>query len=315
MRARIIILLLDAMRFDHLTNDITPNLMRIAKDGIFYDNCIAGGTATLESMPVLLCGVREYDPEISVMRRLGKLGFLSVLIHSNPLVGRNFSSGWNNVVDLKKGNWGQRRLGLRRFIRKWFPPFVLSFIRVFYRWLQREEGYLPYLRADETLSAASNILEMFEAKQLFLWVHMMDPHLPYYPKDISKFEITTHQYVANLNDKLVDAVHGRYQPSVKEIETYKLLYRMEVSEMDTAIGQFYDSLDMSDTLLIITADHGDEFGEYGQFSHSSNKFVDVLQHVPLIVVGAEKGTVTEEFSHYNFTKLVMDWALRARTSI
>jgi arylsulfatase A-like enzyme len=304
---RILVLLLDSMRFDHITEEISPNLLRIANDGIFYENCHSGGTATIDSMPVLLSGMREYDPEISIMTQLRNLGFWTVLVHSNPLVGKNFSTGWDNVIDLKERDWGQRRVGLRRILRKWVPHFALGLIRKLYRWLQREEGYIPYSRADEMLSAASNILQIFDTKKLFLWVHIMDPHIPYYPRDLPVLKnINNHQEIAILNDKLVDAVHGRYEPSDEEVETYRLLYRMEVSEMDEAIGHFYDSIDLSDTIFIITADHGDEFGEEGQFSHHSNKFIPVLTHVPLIVVGAGKGRVSKPFSHYHFIKLIMD---------
>lgn len=304
---RVIVLLLDSLRYDYVTSDITPNILRIAKEGLFYENCSSGGTATIDSMPVLLSGMREYDPQLSIMNHLKKIGYWTVLIHSNPLVGKNFSAGWDNVIDLKERDWGQRRVGLRRILRKWIPHFVLGLFRSFYRWLQREEGYIPYSRANEMLSAATNILNVFEKKSLFLWVHMMDPHIPYYPKDTSQLEeFQSHKELANLNDDLVDAVHGRYKPSKKEIETYQRLYRMEISEMDEEIGKFYDSLDLSNSLFIITADHGDEFGESGQFSHHSNKFIEVLQHVPLIIVGTGKGNIDEPFSHYNFIKLIMD---------
>jgi len=304
----IIVLLLDAMRFDHITQEITPNLLRIAEKGIYYDKCMSGGTSTLDSMPVLLCGLKKYDPSLSLMARLRRKGYWSMLIHSNPILGKNFSEGWDSVTDLKERDWGQRRVGLRRVIRKWIPHFALRLIRGLYRWLQREEGYLPYARAGETLTAAKNILESLEDTQLFLWVHLMDPHIPYYPQNCSHPDCPkTHDEIADINDKLVDAVHGRYNPTLKEVETYKLLYRLEVSEMDKAIGSFYDSIDWSNSLLIITSDHGDEFGEAGQFSHHSEKFIPCLQHVPLIILGLGKERIKNEFSHFDLNRPIFDW--------
>jgi glucan phosphoethanolaminetransferase (alkaline phosphatase superfamily) len=52
--------------------------------------------------------------------------------------------------------------------------------------------------------------------------------------------------------------------------------------MDSAIGQFYINL-RKNTVLIITSDHGEEFGEYGEYSHRPNKFIAPLQEVPLIM--------------------------------
>lgn len=311
---KIIVLCLDSLRYDYVTPETTPNLLRIAEEGIFYENCLSGGTATLESMPVILCGLREYDPALSIMARLRRRGYFSVLVHSNPLVGRNFSKGWDDVIDIKERDWGQRRVRLRRLLRKWVPHSFLTLIRGFYRWLQREEGYLPYLRADEMLSATTRIIEVFNDKPLFVWVHLMDPHIPYYPQDRSHQGCPkTHEELADLNDKLVDAVHERYKPTTEEVEIYKLLYSLEISEMDKAIGRFYNSQDHYDMLLIITSDHGDEFGEEGQFSHHSNKFISVLQHVPLIVVGVGKGRVKTHFSHFNFSTLIME-AVSSKTT-
>lgn len=68
------------------------------------------------------------------------------------------------------------------------------------------------------------------------------------------------------------------------------LYLENIQEMDEEIGNFYDQLDLSETILVITADHGEAFGEAGFYGHPQNMLNPALNRVPLIIVGdREKG--------------------------
>ena len=297
-------LLTDSLRFDHVTSRVTPNLIHIAEEGVWFKRCLAGNTATIKSMPILLCSSEFYNPERSIMATLRRYGYHSVLIHSNPLIGREFSKGWDLTIDIHSAK-GHRKQKLRRLMRKYVPHWAFNLIRGFYRSLEEEGGYLPYVKAERKLSRVLKMLPEFP-EPYFLWIHLMDPHMPYYPR---RTELT-HLELVRINDRLMDAVHGRYTPTEEEIELLKSLYRQEVSEMDEAIGEFYRSLDWSDKLLVITSDHGEEFGEYGQFSHHEDKFIEELQHVPLILFdGVERRVVQEEFSHWDLAPLIISKAL------
>jgi len=69
-----------------------------------------------------------------------------------------------------------------------------------------------------------------------------------------------------------------------------------VHEMDEEIGRFLEGLP-EDDLVIITSDHGEEFGEEGQFSHQSDKMIPILTHVPLIMLGGgvAEGRVVDDY--------------------
>jgi arylsulfatase A-like enzyme len=154
-----------------------------------------------------------------------------------------------------------------------------------------EERYLPYSRADEALE--HSLKWMGEHDGYFLWTHLMEPHIPYYPRETS-LDMSRNEMRA-LNDKLIEAVHGNYTPTEEEVELARTLYREEVAEMDREIGAFFDRFSPDD-LLIITSDHGEEFGEHGQFSHHTNKFIPILVDVPLIFYGggAKNGVILED---------------------
>lgn len=293
----VVVLLLDALRYDYVDKETTPNLIRIAQDGLFYSNCQAGNTATLKSMPILLCGEPKYLSGVSIMQKLKPHGYNSVLLHTNALVEREFKNGWDHTIDLHSFK-GYSKRKIRRLMRKYVPTSLFQIIRGIHRNMASE--YLPYARAEIMLGRAFELLQNLP-NPYFLWIHLMDPHLPYYPQKTSLAK----DYVIKLNDKLLDAVHERVSLSKDEITELKNLYQCEIKEMDTAIGKFYDSINWTDKTLVITSDHGEEFGEQGQYSHHEDKYIPELQHVPLIIVGDGKGTIDEEFNHRDLYEYIV----------
>lgn len=58
-------------------------------------------------------------------------------------------------------------------------------------------------------------------------------------------------------------------------------YQVAVGEVDRAIGDLVD-LAGREAMVVLTADHGEEFGEHGGYHHASTLYEEVV-HVPLIV--------------------------------
>jgi arylsulfatase A-like enzyme len=82
---------------------------------------------------------------------------------------------------------------------------------------------------------------------------------------------------------------GRSKLSHKDLTILKKLYQLNIREMDESVGRFYDTIDLNNTILILLSDHGDAFNEHGVVGHEPNCFLPELQHVPLIIVGNERG--------------------------
>jgi choline-sulfatase len=97
-------------------------------------------------------------------------------------------------------------------------------------------------------------LEKHRATRFFLWVHLFEPHAPYgSPGDRSPADVR---------------------------------YDGEVAEADRQIGRVIAALgpDTSSTLIVLTADHGEAFGEHDEIGHSIFVY-DTTLRVPLIVAG------------------------------
>ena len=302
IRMNVILLILDALRYDHVTKNITPNLIKIAEEGAFFTHALSCNSATKASMPCILSSHKDYDPEKNIAAIARKHGYLTALIHSNPIV-RPFSLGFEETLDIKSSKLHPRR-GIWKKMRRTLPTSVVSGMKKVRAAFVDEEKFLPYARADETIDFALNWME--DNGGYFLWIHLMDPHIPYYPKE-TKLDVTRKDMI-ELHDKIIETARGNYQPTDEEIEMAKTLYREDIQEMDIDLGRFHDGFDDED-LLIITSDHGEEFYEYGQMSHPGNKIIPELIHVPLIFYGGgvKRNIIVEEYtSHLNIAPTILE---------
>ncbi len=128
-----------------------------------------------------------------------------------------------------------------------------------------------YREAAEVTDEAQEWLRRHGRSRWFLMVHYMDPHDPYF----------AHPY-----DGTAVARVETPRPSPEETTRMKELYAGEVRHMDEHVGRLLQWMDdeglMENTAVVITADHGEEFGEHGGWWHG-NRLYDEQIHVPLVV--------------------------------
>lgn len=153
-------------------------------------------------------------------------------------------------------------------------------------------------------------------KPLFVYVHTVDPHAPYTPKGEDR------RYVTN---PLAFLRRFAYHPIVfmrepdahgpREVATMRGLYDGDVRRNDRSFGALVELLRQlglyDDSLVVLTSDHGEEFGEHGGFGHGRTLFEEAL-HVPLIFKkpqGAGAGSrVATLVSGVDVTPTLLDWA-------
>jgi arylsulfatase A-like enzyme len=134
------------------------------------------------------------------------------------------------------------------------------------------------------------------AARLFLFLHYNDPHLPYAaPQEYrDRFPATAGAAAAPPPTGAGTASPPAGRPCVSP-RPYRVsphhvasraLYDAEVSYLDTHFGRFLDRLEAlglrDASLLIVTSDHGEEFGEHGGATHKLTLYDEVLR-VPLIL--------------------------------
>ncbi len=137
---------------------------------------------------------------------------------------------------------------------------------------------------DEVADAAIVQLESLakQDKRFFMWTHWVDPHAEYVAHE-------EHDY-------------GR-EPRER--------YDGEVSFVDAQVGRVLEALKRlslaEDTVVLVTSDHGEAFGEHGLIRHGFEVW-DELVRVPLIlhVPGAEAKVVHERRSLIDVTATILD---------
>jgi len=143
--------------------------------------------------------------------------------------------------------------------------------------------------------------EIKNSDKFFLWVHYMDPHLPYRPRNPWVEQYTSKSLTAKLNlFKKSYKELMRFAPKLKKdpqaLTNLIALYDSEINFVDFYIGELIQKLSLDkDTLIIVTSDHGEEFLEHKYLTHGNNLYKETI-HIPLIVKlpnSAKKETVTK----------------------
>lgn len=129
----------------------------------------------------------------------------------------------------------------------------------------------------------------------------MDVHAPYFPP----YETGIKDIL--LNRKYLKAVKDdSYKINEKDLRKLINNYDQEIAYFDSTIPELIENLPRN-TIIILTADHGDEFQEAGNLGHR-DKEIPGLRHVPLIIkkpLGSNR-IVDERFEFKNFDKLICE---------
>jgi len=186
----------------------------------------------------------------------------------------------NNINVAASFNFGQG-FDTFEFMRPTYPfRSEASFRLTLFQMLRLvRERYLPgakrverfYHDAEAVTDATIDWLSVHGQSRWFLMTHYMDPHDPYFP----------HPY-----DGTGYARVEHPRPGLGEASHLAELYAGEVTYWDQEFGRLLDWMDerdlTRDTVVILTSDHGEEFGEHGGFWHG-NRLYDEAIRVPLIV--------------------------------
>jgi arylsulfatase A-like enzyme len=135
----------------------------------------------------------------------------------------------------------------------------------------------------------------------FLFVHYWDVHYDYAPPSPydTMFDPDYEGAITSLNFYWNDEIHRGMAP--RDLRHIVALYDGEIAYTDSYLGLLFDELRArgvwDDTLVVLTADHGDEFFEHGEKGHEKNLLGTTLD-VPLIVKmpgGDRAGMRVDEF--------------------
>lgn len=289
-RPNILWIVLDALRWDHLGcygyhRETSPNIDRLAAEGVLYQRAFAQADYSLPSYTTMLTGlyphehrVERHDDKLNPVvptlpGALRELGYHTVCISANPFVGPVFGL----------------HAGFSEYYHTWHKPIIIKgAFRKHWTHLLQSFGIIDH-GGKQTTHLAQQILPRC-SKPWFAFVVYLETHGPYAPPlgFISKFHrgplaAITHPFFVmwSANAKRL-ALAGK--PHLWQ--RAKALYDAGVLYADLQVRQLVACLDdcglLDQTIVIITADHGEFMGEQGLGGHGLG-IGEALLHVPLII--------------------------------
>lgn len=280
-KPNILLIIIDTLRADHLgywgySRDISPVLDSLAESGTAWMETQAQSSWTLPATASILTGLtpREHGAGKTEGITYGLAGSL------RSLQGTLHTAGW------KTG-------GLFNVI---FLSEDFGFHRGFdYFNCQGVVGNTGCRRADETVDDALFWLSTLDTDTKFLLVvHFYDPHIPYDPPAPYNTMYTNENYTGNCDNgwgsvpQLNALNSGDSIISTDGLGNLIALYDGEIMFTDREIGRLLGELRSSgktdSTLVIVIADHGEEFLDHSGIEHGRTLYQEVL-HVPFIMSG------------------------------
>lgn len=137
---------------------------------------------------------------------------------------------------------------------------------------------------------------------MLVYLQYMEPHTPYMPPEpyLSRFIRQPDGADATVaRNKLIAEAPGEKALTAPEIDLLTSLYDGEVAAADAQLRMLFEELERSgflhDAIVVVTADHGEEFGEHNQFLHGFTLYNTAIR-VPLIITapGLAAGRVVDD---------------------
>lgn len=308
MVRNVILLTIDALRPDHLscygyTRETSPHLDKFAADSLRFKQAYSTSSHTREAMPSILTG--HYSPnaisEDYSLARETIPGYLadthvSGAFHSNPYLSRGygFEQEFNKFDD-------DMYLGQNRYlalIQRAIDKYVLN----------RGEYHA---RAENINRRSLEWIDSLGDRPFFLWNHYMDVHGPYNPPDGSPYSSV------NLSNVEAQRLYHQINENEGDIPQEKRdlavdLYDGEINYLDAQLGDLFQALEqrgiLEESLIIVTADHGDLFGEHGRYGHPRYVYPE-LTRIPMIIQAPEieGGNVPGPASTIDILPTILDW--------
>lgn len=284
-RSNMLLIMVDTLRADHLgtygfDGDISPHLDDLAADAVVFEHAFASASWTRASTASLFtsmspsghsCDVKVAmlpDDVTTIAEVLQGQGYITAGLPNNINVTRsfNFQQGFDwfqyQAPEYIAGaTESSSQLSMYNVVRKVRDRLTGGKKRV-------EDYYQP---ADVVLGAATEFITANKARRWFNFVHLMEPHDPYFGRPFTGEGIGRAE---------METPPPELEGQIREA------YQQEITAMDVELGKFFDWMKAEGlydtTTIVITSDHGEEFLEHGGWWHGTTLYDEQL-HVPLIV--------------------------------
>lgn len=238
----VFLITIDTMRADHLgcygySKIETPNLDRMAREGVQFRNAMCQVPLTLPSHASILTGT--YPLSHGIRDNAGFFLDESFTTLAEVLQPSGFKTGAAVSAFVLDSKWGLNQ-GFEFYDDQMDPV---------------AEGKLDLnvaeRRGDKSLQAALKWLEPHKAERLFFWLHLYDPHTPYNPPDPYRSRYAERPYDGEI--AYADQLLGQF------------------------VSWLTDNHLLENSLIVIMGDHGEGLGEHQEYAHGMFLYESTLR--------------------------------------
>ena len=329
----VILVSIDTLRPDHLKcygyeKDTSPNIDRLASEGVLFKNAVAQSTWTLPSHMSMLTSL--YPSQHGVITLSNTLSpdiqTLAGLLRNN-----NY-----NTAAFTGGGYISSQFGFYRGFNSYFQPAgkpavwdkaslekALSLHDKNAATYKIDRGY----DASASFDKAIDWIKRNHDRKFFVFLHTYETHPPYVANEFTdEFSPDYNGPIGKvLSEDALDKLRGKFEiPGYKaymegvgkdDFRYLVAMYDGHIKRMDTYMGKLLNGLNNlkidDNTLVIFTSDHGDEFMEHGNLIQHGNTLYDEQIRVPLIMKClAEFGDgkrITQQVSLNDIVPTVLDF--------
>jgi arylsulfatase A-like enzyme len=308
-RPNVILVTLDTVRADHLSlygyeRDTSPNLKRFSEQATLYTRAIATSDMTLPSHASIFTGLyakkhrAHFDPPRLLLGRplkdrfhtiaesLSENGYTAMgVVANHGFLSRQF--GFHQGFEYYDQRVPVPFLGFTKayYIRQGIRNILIRFFPLRYF----EPVYRNAEKINEQVFSLLYRVRQKENRPIFLFVNYMDTHWPYIPPDPfdklypGKIERYTSAHYVSMQSQVL-----KLDRKVTQKERSHLVsqYDGEIVYLDAQLGNLFKKIKdlglYDNSIIIITSDHGEAFGERGFVGHVNSVYQDQIW-VPLII--------------------------------
>jgi len=277
----------------------TPNIVSLSAECAIFENAVTPMPVTGPGHMSMLTGLQPEDgighgvrtngiqlpentPTLATI--LNDAGYRTAGIIGGSPLSRGASGlqrGFNYYNDIFD----------RSILARIFPReiYTLIVVRAYRKFITREILRAEWVTkpADRVTDEAIDWLDENSDEPFFMFVHYYDPHSPLEPPPPydEMYSIDPASPGTNFMDRYPVASEAEARYSDEALASRRSLYRGEVSFVDTQFGRLIDRLTESgltdETLIIVTADHGEGFSPH--YIGHINRLYDPIVNVPLLI--------------------------------
>lgn len=330
----------------------TPFLDRLAAESLVFPKAIVTGAPTYYSFPGLLASrfplslgrevVGLAPEEVTLAAVFQRAGYkTAAFVAANPYLSARFGyqqgfAAYRDFLIEEPAQSGDRQQTTRtprartrfnqqlaKFAHR-LGPVGAWYDELYFQYCQRiaaprSETWHSLRRfptADVLVNEACTWLASLGPRSFFLWLHLMDPHAPYYPPPQAIEAMRTGR-PQPARARYLNESWNRGDLGPDRLRKYRAeivqLHDAGIRWVDMQLARLVEALRASSRwdscVFALTADHGEEFLDHGGRFHPPSRAFQEMLRVPLLlrVPGVGKKTLSDApFSHLHLAPTVLD---------